>query len=49
MTSNGNFFEDILNGISEGLVSSFASFITGILLGLINPILTGIGFDPIAL
>lgn len=49
MSNNGNFFGNLINDIADGLVGSFASFVTGLILGLINPILTGIGFDPISL
>lgn len=41
--------ENILNGISEGLVNSFAGFVTSLILGILNPILTGIGFPAIEL
>ena len=49
MHENGNFWEEIFNGIGDGIVASFAAFVGGLILGFLNPILTSIGLDPVTL
>lgn len=44
---NSNIFEDIANRIGEGIENSIVAFISGLILGILNPILTGIGLDPV--
>ncbi|MCF6286905.1 MAG: hypothetical protein L3K26_17210 [Candidatus Hydrogenedentes bacterium] len=44
---NQGIFYDIFTGISDGFVASLSAFVSGIILGLLNPLLTGFGFPEI--
>tara|TARA_R110001592_G_scaffold234956_1_gene492799 strand:- start:1390 stop:1539 length:150 start_codon:yes stop_codon:yes gene_type:complete len=47
MYSNQGLFGGIFTAISNGFFVSLTSFVSGLILGLLNPILTGIGFPAI--
>ena len=46
MNENG-ILNGIFGAVADGFLLSLTAFITGLILGLLNPILTGIGFPAI--
>lgn len=46
MSENG-IFNGILGAVADGFLVSLTAFITGLILGILNPVLTGIGFPAI--
>jgi hypothetical protein len=49
MSTADNIFEEIAEGIANGIVASFTTFVTQLILGFLNPILEGLGFPPVVI
>jgi hypothetical protein len=44
---NQGILNGIFGAIADGFLASLTAFITGLILGILNPVLTGIGFPAI--
>ena len=44
-----NIFDNIFTAVAEGIENSIVLFISGLILGFLNPILEGIGLAPVEL